>query len=245
MTTQSIRRWHRYFGVAAFLAVILLSVTGLLLNHTDDLKLDKTPIHQAWLNDWYGIELPEIEHGVSVQNQWFIQVGHQVYFNQKPLAEGRLINVVPAPFGFLVALTHRAILLSDQGELVDWVAYPDQNTLQRLFTTDNAILFQMTDQSLWQVNNDWSQLHTTYLTPPTHQTSPLKAVPESLHQPLQAALNRQGLSLERLLLDLHSGRFFGTYGHWVMDAFAILLILISLSGLWLYLNALHKQTKRK
>jgi len=39
-----------------------------------------------------------------------------------------------------------------------------------------------------------------------------------------------------VILDLHSGRFFGQLGPWVFDAAAVLLILLSLSGTWIWLK---------
>ena len=44
-----------------------------------------------------------------------------------------------------------------------------------------------------------------------------------------------GISLEQLLLDLHSGRFAGRYGPLVVDLLALLLAILSLTGAWLFL----------
>ena len=50
----------------------------------------------------------------------------------------------------------------------------------------------------------------------------------------------QGLSLERLLLDVHSGRIFGRYGPWVVDAAAIALLMLGLSGVWIYVRSIKQ-----
>jgi uncharacterized iron-regulated membrane protein len=44
------------------------------------------------------------------------------------------------------------------------------------------------------------------------------------------------LPTERLLLDLHSGRIFGAAGPWIFDIAALLLILLSLSGTWIWIK---------
>jgi uncharacterized iron-regulated membrane protein len=54
----------------------------------------------------------------------------------------------------------------------------------------------------------------------------------------------RGLTLERLILDLHSGRIFGAYGIYVMDAAAIVLLWLSGSGLWVWWRR-QLQQKRK
>ena len=48
--------WHRRIGLLGLLLVIILAVTGILLNHTEKFKLDETYINNAWLLNWYGIK---------------------------------------------------------------------------------------------------------------------------------------------------------------------------------------------
>jgi uncharacterized iron-regulated membrane protein len=57
-----------------------------------------------------------------------------------------------------------------------------------------------------------------------------------LERALQNHYRSEVLPLERLLLDLHSGRFFGSAGPWIMDAAAVLLVLLALSGTWIWLR---------
>jgi len=45
-----------------------------------------------------------------------------------------------------------------------------------------------------------------------------------------------GLSWERLLLDLHSGRLFGSVGVFIIDLAGIALLLIALSGVWVWVT---------
>jgi hypothetical protein len=56
----------------------------------------------------------------------------------------------------------------------------------------------------------------------------------NLKKMLQYHYRSKVLPVERVLLDLHSGRFFGSLGPWFIDASAILLILLSLSGTWMW-----------
>jgi len=51
--------WHRYLGLASALFVIILSITGILLNHTESLRLDERPVAQRWLLNIYGIAAVE------------------------------------------------------------------------------------------------------------------------------------------------------------------------------------------
>ena len=51
---------------------------------------------------------------------------------------------------------------------------------------------------------------------------------------LSADYRGHSLSWERVLLDLHSGRLFGRYGTWVMDIAAGLLLVLVMTGIWLW-----------
>ena len=41
------------------------------------------------------------------------------------------------------------------------------------------------------------------------------------------------LPLERVMLDIHSGRLLGRYGPFLVDGAAFILLLLSLSGIWI------------
>lgn len=58
-------------------------------------------------------------------------------------------------------------------------------------------------------------------------------------QAYEAAL-APGISVQRLLLDLHSGRIAGRYGPLALDVLAALLTVLSLSGAWLFLKLRHR-----
>jgi uncharacterized iron-regulated membrane protein len=49
------------------------------------------------------------------------------------------------------------------------------------------------------------------------------------------------LSLEKLVQDIHSGRILGSAGVFFMDLVAIMLILLSLSGVWIWSRRLRKK----
>ena len=41
--------WHRRVGLLAIVLVIILAITGIMLNHTERFKLDETYINNSWL----------------------------------------------------------------------------------------------------------------------------------------------------------------------------------------------------
>ncbi len=57
---------------------------------------------------------------------------------------------------------------------------------------------------------------------------------QELARALRNTWRGTGLPLERVLLDLHSGRILGEAGVWLVDAAALLFLLLAASGLWLW-----------
>ena len=58
-----------------------------------------------------------------------------------------------------------------------------------------------------------------------------------------AELLEPGIPVQRLLLDLHSGRLVGRYGPLVVDLLAVFLAVVSLSGAWLFLKPRHRRER--
>jgi len=58
------------------------------------------------------------------------------------------------------------------------------------------------------------------------------ALPLELATQLQEREELPGISLETLILDLHSGRFFGKAGVLFVDFIGLLMCLLALTGLW-------------
>ena len=53
------------------------------------------------------------------------------------------------------------------------------------------------------------------------------------------------LTLDKVVLDIHTGRFFGSAGEWLMDIAAIALLLLSASGLYMWYRKPERKKKKK
>jgi len=60
--------------------------------------------------------------------------------------------------------------------------------------------------------------------------------PLNLQQALITQVSEQIIPVERLLLDLHSGRLFGIWGVYFMDLIAILILILAATGLFMWLQ---------
>ncbi len=59
-------------------------------------------------------------------------------------------------------------------------------------------------------------------------------ITESLKNNVLKQYRGTGLPIERVLLDLHSGRIVGVWGIYLVDLVAVLFIIIAITGIWMW-----------
>ena len=242
--------WHRRIGLIALALVIVLAITGIMLNHTENFKLDETYVNNPWLLGWYGIE-PEGEPiSYRVKNNQSSHIislwQNQLFFDDKAITtlQQTIHGAIAAEQFIVIALDNEIILLSYEGEFIERLSTSISfSNIQRLgmkykrpVIETSEPLYYMADEHIldWDIiiNEDikWTEQYT---------------LNENEYQQLLVAYRGNGLKLERVILDLHSGRIFGLYGIYLMDAAAIALLWLSLSGLWVWNSRRQKMRKKK
>lgn len=61
-------------------------------------------------------------------------------------------------------------------------------------------------------------------------------VPDAVNEAALKAYRGEGLAMERVLLDLHTGRLFGNVGVWVMDIAAIMFLILAGTGIVIWMR---------
>jgi len=232
--------WHRYMGVSAAVFVLIVAVTGLLLNHTEDFQFDSDHIKSDWVLDWYGIRAPDSMQSFLAGDRHLTLMGEHLYLNRREI-EGsyrQLLGAVLFNDTFIVAMSHTILLLTPRGEIIEQLQDKDgvpAGIEQIGIDADGAVIVR-TSHDYYQPDADfihWKKADKDF--------TPVRwATPSLLEPRLKNALQRhyrgEVLPVERVILDLHSGRFFGRLGPWLFDAAAVLLMLLSLSGGWIWLK---------
>lgn len=231
------RRLHRNFGAIAAAFVVFLVLSGLAINHANLLALDRYHVTQSALLNWYGLDKPESIKSYKLGESWISFAGSQVYLDEK------LVTSISAAVGavysddILVAAGHDEILLLDgSGQLIERQAWSpaDASHIEAIGLMPNGAVglksgdgFWFSDTNLiqWQENEDLS------IQPAWSEPG---QPPASLLQTITQSYQGDGLNVERLLLDLHSGRFFGPVGVFVYDLLAVTIGFLAVSGLLLW-----------
>lgn len=224
------RRWHARLGVTTALFFVVLIVTGVALNHTERLGLAHIPIQSEVMTRWYGLPPPQIV-AVYQAGEFVVTPTVWLYRGQRlPESAGYVVGVARTPDMLAVATAQTLSLYTAQGERIDQLrgtALPAL-PITRLGQTQNAIalktpagVFASSDGISWQAVADQGIVW------PSAQAPDAQTLARVSPQLAPA------LPLERILLDLHSGRLLGRYGPLLMDGAALILLVLSLSGLWI------------
>ena len=247
--------WHKRLGIVSAVFVLLLSVTGILLNHTSALHFGRVPAPKIVLG-FYVVKTPHVT-GALVAKEWFLHANGSLYLNNpvfSPCSQ-HLVGAVELNNFNIIACSEELLLLTDKGELVERISAPlgshskqnaKQNAKQNLEAAsdtdhraiavcssklclqtrdDNVYSFDLDDFDVQRIPKDeqsqilWSNL--------------VEVPPAIVKSWAQEHIGRE-ITWERLILDLHAGRFFGAVGPWFMDFIALVFIILAATGTYLW-----------
>lgn len=263
-------RWHRRTGLVVALLVVWLAATGVLIGHADALGLPQRHLQAPWLLRWYGLPAPQLQAafelpgpqaaagGSAAASRWLSQWGDAAWLDRQRLELPPLqallgafpLEVAGSPLLLLVD-RRQALVLTPQGQRVDQLSWqgPAQRAGVRRAAAVQAVYLQTEDGRLWRSDAQMSGFETLS----AEAAAPLweeiawarpAALPADLGGALAQTQQPTGPSAERLLLDLHSGRFLGPLGPWLMDAAALGLLLLAATGLWTVLQRPRRGSTR-
>lgn len=230
---SALLRWHRGIGVAAALLVLILALSGLALNHSSALGLDRNHVSAPWLLRWYGLSgTPSPVQGYAAGSHWISEYENRLLLDGEKLPHpiDGLGGAVLLEQVIVIAGGSGMLLLAEDGALIERItALPEpvsgigltaqgkvalRTGSGQVFTSDAQLLEWLPAQAGESVK--WAAA---------------ESLPDPIREQTAGALRGDALSLERILLDLHSGRIFGGYGPWLMDTAAVLLLVLAGTGI--------------
>lgn len=233
MTIQHYQWWHRSLGFLAALLVVFIAGTGLLLNHSEELGLDEVMLDSDWILGLYGIDSAANPDAFKAGQSWLSRFGSRLYLDDQDTGHQseRLTGAIELGDLILVALPEGLLLMSTGGELVERITVLPgiSGTIQAIgkigeipiLNTTAGLYSGNADLTAWRQENDDEAVW-----------SVPGMLPEQIRRQIEQQHRGAGISLERFILDVHSGAVLGKLGKYISDLFAILILLLALSGLW-------------
>lgn len=230
--------WHRRLGLTAAVFVLVLALTGLMLNHTDGFRLDERYVAAGWLLDWYGIEAPDDTDSYALSTGVVTRLGDRLYLDTRMVEQNVAVldGAVSGQELIIIAVDGELLLLTAAGERVERLGREDglpQGVTGLGLDPSDRVVVRASDD-VYRADPALLSWDRVAVEPGPVRWARPAARDEALLATLQADYLGSILSLERVLLDLHSGRILGPFGPWLMDAAAVLLLVLAVTGVWLW-----------
>ena len=229
--------WHRYLGITVSLFVIVLSVTGVLLNYTDALKLTDSHISNSWLLNHYNIgDFPVTTY--KSQSKHISQASDYVYLNGEyalHLKES-LVGVITINTDIVLATESSLIVINDQNEVIDeidsYTGLPEDPLGISITESGNPVIRGV--NTYWGGSKSLSAWQ-PFKGPHPQWVAPIDT-PDDINVSVQTHARGNEINFERVILDLHSGRLLGSWGQNIMSIAAVLLIVLAVTGIIMWLK---------
>lgn len=217
------------------LFLVLIALSGLLLNHADRLGLSHTAAG-PWLLKLYGVELPPVHAAFTAGDVMFATSADTLYANGKPLAKSvnRLIGAVAVENAIVIATGNEFFITTTDAALIERFAPGALQPMRELGTDGRRVIVAFAegyaefdaDQMNLGVAADIALDDVAWSRPtvPTAQQA----------QQIGVAALGQAINWERVLLDLHSGRILPGLGRYLADITALALLYMCFSGIVLW-----------
>lgn len=234
------RSLHRSMGAAIALFVLLLSITGILLNHSNDFKLDKHYLTWPWLLKHYGVSNVQADTVYLLDKFVISQFGSEIFVDAKPVTSVQrpLLGGIALDEIMVLATDDALILLNSDGEFIERMGgaagVPPMIQNIGLFHGNPVI---QTREGMWRSDfmlDKWEEISLQGI-----GWSVPSLMPDSIQNELVNYFHGEGVTVEHFLLDVHNGRILGSLGVWLLDLLGILLTFLSLTGIWMWLRRIR------
>ena len=229
---RALRRAHRWGGLTLVVFVVLLSATGIALNHTDDLNLDSRYIAWPWLLDAYGLEVPDPSASFAAGGHRATLLGERLFLDGRDTGhrDTTLAGLVASDNWVAAGGQYSVYLFTPAGEFVEAIDLGPmlESPIDAMGHVEDRVVIRSADVMLQSDVDiasfaDWEN--------PGFDAWSVASLPAEQEMVLlEKAWRGQGVSVERFLLDLHSGRVLGWAGRLLLDVVAVFLILLSITG---------------
>ena len=240
------RRVHRWLGIVSLFFILVLATTGIALNHSEEWRLDQRTVNATWLLHAYGVSAPPPGPSFAADGHRATLLGQRLYLDGVEIAQDidSLTGIVALPTFVLLATDNAGIVVTRDGQYVETIELvPAPETVTRLGRVGERPILQST---LAYYSGDSELTHFKPASPNARDAAVWvdQSLPSKQElQQLVRLYRGKGVSIERVLADLHSGRILGVSGTLLTDVIAAILILLSLTGLAVWLLPKSRQNR--
>ncbi len=226
--------WHRKVGLLISLPLILVALSGIVLNHAHRLGIDDVYIRNKTILSLYGMTPKSPLRSMQVEDRRVSSLDGMLFLDSRLAADaaGALRGLASLDDGLLVATESQLFLFAhEDGALIEKLGEESlpEGTVLRLALVDSRVRLD-TSSGMFSSSPDLAEFQAE-----TRNALPepeFASLPPAIEEDILRAWRGRGVSLWRLILDLHSGALFGFTGTFLSDLLAVCMLLLVASGFY-------------
>ena len=223
-------RWHRRIGLASFAVVVVTAVSGVLLNHARTLGLHQIDVSSRFVPERYGPDTDAPIRAFRAGDRWIAWLSRQLIVDGRTVASnvGAVVGARTAGPVLVVAANSELLLVANDGRIIERIsASALPGNIERLGTDGEDRVVIETGKGLFRADAALLSWEPTSSAPAwSRQSQP----PPKVAAAAREAVFGQGPSVERMMLEVHTGRILGPWGVYLFDAAALCLVVLAATG---------------
>ena len=247
-----LRKLHKYMGFAFSLFILHLTVTGILLTYPKTFNIEETYISNFFILKKYNMNTHREVYGLSNIKDEVIIIENNIYLNGKFIDKfsNQIINILyQKKKNRIIVLSESTIgiylleNIDEELEINDIISIKNTKKIQHLgLNLSGGIVFLKNDNQHYKLDNSY-MLKSADEKDKNINLSEVSLINKKLATYYLNIHQGKGVSLTRILTELHNGKFFGSIFTLVLFFSSLSLIFLTLSS-FIFATNIFKNKKK-
>ena len=247
-----LRKLHKYLGFAFSLFILHLTVTGILLTYPKTFNIEETYISNFFILKKYNMDTyKEVKGLVNIEDEVVI-IKNNIYLNSKFVDKfsDEIINVLYQKKEKKIIILSKSIIgiyffenIDGALEIKDIISLENTKKMKDLgLNLSGDIIFLKNDSEYYNLNDNYL-LKLVNEKDKNIKWSNISKIDKDLAKYYLNIHQGKGVSLTRILTELHNGKFFGSIFTLILFFSSLSLIFLTLSS-FIFATNMFKNKKK-
>ena len=247
-----LRKFHKYLGFAFSIFILHLTITGILLTYPKTFNIEETYLSNFFILKKYNMDTHREVYGLSNIEDEVILIKNHIYINSKFVDKFRneIINILYQKKENKIIVLSKSTIgiyffenIDSELEIKDIISIENTNKIKYLgLNLSDDIVFLKNDNEYYNFDDSYL-LELANEKDKNIKWSNISTIDKKLAKYYLNIHQGKGVSLTRVLTELHNGKFFGSIFTLILFFSSLSLIFLTLSS-FIFATNIFKNKKR-
>ena len=247
-----LRKLHKYLGFAFSIFILHLTVTGILLTYPETFNVEETYISNFFILKKYNMDTHKEVYGLSNIEDEVVIIKNNIYFNNKFIDKfnNEIINLLYQKKEERIIVLSKSVIgiyflesIDGEFEINNIINLENTKKIKQLgLNLSDDIVFLNNDKEYYNLDNN-NLLKLVNEKDKNIKLSNISTIDKKLAKSYLNIHQGKGVSLTRILTELHNGKFFGSIFTLILFFSSLSLIFLTLSS-FIFATNIFKNKKR-